>query len=348
MTGEKEDTMMIRSTFKGICAALVVAGLAGLASLTAAPVHAQGAFAKEYSSDAEALGKVNLSMMNGNGDGADSGRGPVVYYKGLGGPPKRVALISFYVWDCGNTKVSSYHMYGGNYVYHVKNTRNRNVGADESVILASELYDAAIPGMKEAFAAHKMQLLEPGEYLDTAEKKAAYENFEMGQSSIVKFLSKGQKSKGDSTKYIGAPEEYRVFEMAVVNDVKGNHFTLGNTGVGVGKLAKSLGHDLTAALGVDAVVVVYNVIQREKKDIRMRGAYMYMFGPNPVKDTGQSLYWNGHQYSGHYLRMDVPFVVMDKDGKVESVDYDGYAVVAKALAAKTGERLDEKTTGAKQ
>lgn len=117
--------------------------------------------------------------------------------------------------------------------------------------------------------------------------------------------------------------------------------------MGVGKLARSLGYDLAKAIDVDAVAILYNVVQAEKKNIRMRGSYLYMFGPNPVPDTGKSLYWDGHQYSGDYLRMDVNFVVFDKEGNAETVDYTGYAVVAKALASKMGEHLEEKTKGTK-
>ena len=45
--------------------------------------------------------------------------------------------------------------------------------------------------------------------------------------------------------------------------------------------------------------------------------------------------------------MDVPFVVADKDGKTATMDFDGYAVVARDLASKMGEHLKEKTSGAK-
>src|SRR5262245_42072558 len=113
-------------------------GLAlAISCLPAASARAGGAFQKEYASDAAALDDVKMSMMNGNGDGSDSGRGPVPYYKGLGAPPKRVALVSFYVWDCGNKKENAYNLYGGNYTYHIKNTRNRNVNAQATDMLAT-------------------------------------------------------------------------------------------------------------------------------------------------------------------------------------------------------------------
>jgi len=90
---------------------LRVAGVVLVVScLGTAAARAAGAFEKELGADPMALkDKVKLSLMNGNGDGSDSGRGPVPYLRALGAPPKRVALLSFYVWDCGNHKQNVYN-----------------------------------------------------------------------------------------------------------------------------------------------------------------------------------------------------------------------------------------------
>jgi hypothetical protein len=324
---------------------LAVSGSLLLMSCFAVSSARAGAFADDLGTDVN--GKVKMSLMNGNQNGSDSGRGPTPYLKALGGPPKRVALVSFYVWDCGNKKESAYTMYGGNYKYRVSNKRTINVESQAVDMLATEIYDASIQGMKEAFAANGMQLLTAEEFLDTEEKKATYANFKMTEGAGQKFAGFFQKSNLETWRFAGAPEGYRVFQMATVMDVKGNHFELAAQGVGVGKLAKSLGFDFAKALGVDAVAVLYNVVQAEKRSITMRGSYLYIFGPNPVPDTGKSLYWDGHQYSGVYIRMDVPFVETDKEGNMVSSDYDGYAVVAKALATRIGEHINEKVRGDK-
>src|SRR6185503_13724242 len=219
-----------------------------------------------------------------------------------------------------------------------------NVEAQAVDAYANELYDASIAGFKEGFAAYGMQLLTPDEFLDTEDRKAAYEKFQVDVGGGQKFAALFQKSNADTWRFAGTPEGYRLFQVATRMDVKDHHFELAAQGIGVGKLAQSLGHDLAQALGVDAVVVLYNVVQGEKKAITMYGSYLYMFGPNPVADTGQSLYWRGHQYSGVYLRMDVPFVTTDKDGALVEADYAGYRVVPRALAMKMGEHLKEKTT----
>jgi hypothetical protein len=70
-----------------------------------------GPFQDELGSDPNLLaGDVKLSLMNGDDDGAESGKGTVPYLKATGGPPKRVALLSFYVYDCGNHKEKSCRM----------------------------------------------------------------------------------------------------------------------------------------------------------------------------------------------------------------------------------------------
>jgi hypothetical protein len=127
-------------------------------------------------------------------------------------------------------------------------------------------------------------------------------------------------------------------------NVKGTNFEMGATGAGVKKVAHSLGFELATALGVDAVVILYNPIQADNKSITMLGTYMYMFGPNPVPNTGQSLYWDGHQYSGAYVRMEVPFITTDKAGNLIASDYPGYAVVPQGLTARMGDHLKEIST----
>src|SRR6267142_2451587 len=113
--------------------------------VVAGTAWAEKTFEAKLGSDAAKVADdAKISMMNGDNAGREDGRGLVPYYKALGAPPKRVALISFYVWDCGNKKESSYNIYGGNYTYHVKNTRARNMNLGAVEVLANELYDAGI------------------------------------------------------------------------------------------------------------------------------------------------------------------------------------------------------------
>jgi hypothetical protein len=205
--------------------------------LQAACLSAAILFASAPANAAAVAEEAKISMMNGDGDGADTGRGPVPYLKALGKPPGRVALVSFYVWDCGNKKENSYRIYGGDYTYHVTNTRKRAVAEGEVAVLANELHDAGIGALKESFAAVGMQLLTADEFLDTPDKRAAYDAFKMeagGFSGLLRGLQ--QKSHGDVWQW-GAPDGYRVLELTTVGNVKGNQFQLGQTGISIGKTA---------------------------------------------------------------------------------------------------------------
>jgi len=315
----------------------VVLGVMG----SIAPASA-GPFADELGSDvAKLAADAKISMMNGDGKGLESGKGLVPYLKALGAPPKRVALVSFYAWDCGNKKESSYRIYGGDYVYRVDNTRRISVDEKALDMLANELHDASLGSLKDAFASVGMQLLAPAEFLDTPARQDAYAAAKVEQGGMASLFGVLQSKSAEEWQW-GAPDGYRVMRMATVGDLRGNNFALSTTGIGVAKLADSVGYDLAKALRVDAVVILYNVIQAEKSAIRLRGTYMYMFGPNPVPDTGQGSYWKGQQYSGVYLRTDVPFVKTDKEGHLVDADYAGYAIVAQAVGTRMAQHVRSK------
>ncbi|MGQ0429486.1 MAG: hypothetical protein ACT4UQ_06115 [Gammaproteobacteria bacterium] len=319
----------------------ITAWLSAVILVASGTAGADGVFATELGPDAATVAAdTKINMMNGDKDGLETGRGLVPHLKTLGKPPGRVALVSFYVWDCGNEKERSYRIYGGNYVYHVTSSRNRNVASGEVAVLANELHDAGIGALKESFAAVGMQLLTPEEFLDTPAKLEAYRAFKLELGGINTFL-RGLQEKGAGGDWQwGAPDGYRVIELLTVGNVKSNQFQLGMQGVGVAKAAVSLGHDLAQALGVDAVVILDNVVQADKTTINMRGAGLYMFGPNPIAESGQSMYWSGHQYSGVYLRMkDIPFIKTDQKGNLVSADYAGYSIVAGALGTRMAQHI---------
>lgn len=320
--------------------AVGVLSMGFLASI--APVAA-GPFEAELGPDvAKVAGDVKIHMMNGDNDGLESGKGLVPYLKALGGPPRRVALVSFYIWDSGNKKEKSYRFYGGGYVMQMDDTYRWPVNASELDKLATELHAAAIGPLKEEFAAVGMQLLTPAEFLDTPAKKEAFQSTKVevgGMGALMGFLQKGAAEEWQW----GTPDGYRLIKMTTAGDARGNNYSLALQGMGVGSLANTAGHDLAKALGVDAVVIMYNVVQADSTSIRLRGSYMYMFGPNPVANSGQSMYYPGQQYSGTYLRTDVDFIKTDKDGKALETDYAGFGIVGRALGMRMARHVKEKT-----
>ncbi|MES1166532.1 MAG: hypothetical protein ABUL68_00880 [Pseudomonadota bacterium] len=295
-----------------------------------------GSFESKLGSDDKATaGKAKLDIMS-RGSGSENGTGPVPYLRALGAPPKRVALVSFYVWDAGNVKQS---------VYNTAMTWrfSKSVTATGIERIATGLYDAGIGAMKEGFAAYGMQLLTPDEFLDTADKKAAYLTFKPEHGalgSVMGFL----QSKDRSLSY--AAEGFSLLELPANTGGKNRDFRMAAQG-GDGKLFQGLGHDLAGALGVDAVLVVYNVLQAESKSIQIINASAYLFGPNPVKRDNASLYWTGHQYAGVHLPLDVSLMKVDRKGVEVENDFAGYAHVARALALKTGDYLKERMGGKK-
>ena len=193
-----------------------------------------------------------------------------------------------------------------------------------------------------------MELLAIDEFLDTPEKKRAYEDFKLEFNAGAKFVNFLTHVDKDSTQLEGVAEGYRLLSVATNNDTKGKEFGLAAKG-GDGKLYQGLGHDLATALGVDAVALMYSVVQDENKKIDMLGSYLYVFGPNPVKRTDNpSLYWTGHLYSGVQLKFRVSFLRMDKKDNITGEDFAGFGRVAKALAEKTGDFLEARAKGVKE
>lgn len=312
---------------------------AGLLAVMATPAAASDFFAEELGTDdAKILAKVKNDLMSGDGGGVESGRGPVPYLKAMGGPPKRIALVSFYVRDSGN---SSVHPYMGW-------STHKNVQAGGIELIANDLYDASVAAMKEGFKASGIDLLTPQEFLDSAEKKEAYQAFKLQFGWVGHGMKFGTHLDKDSTQLEGVAEGYRLFSLPTGNNTKNKDFGLAAQG-GDGKLFQGLGHDLAASLGVDAVAVMYSIVQAENKTkTDMLGSYLYVFGPNPVKPgDNPSLYWTGHQYSGVQLKFRVSFIREDKKSDAADADFAGFARVARALATATGEYLDARTRGRK-
>src|SRR5262245_48692406 len=234
---------------------LIAAGILGAAAI---PVLAGDFFAEDLGTDqAKITGKVKNDMMS-MGSGSDSGRGNVVYFKGLGGLPKRVALVTFYVKDSGNAKKSSYTGWSS----------HKNVTASGIDLIAKELYDASIEALKEGFKAHGMELLTLQEFADTPEKKDAYESFKLEFGAGGKFVNFLSHLDKDSTMFEGVAEGYRLLSVPTANSAKNKEFGLQAQG-GDKKLFQGLGHDLASSLGVDAVAVLYSIVQDQNKTIDM-------------------------------------------------------------------------------
>ncbi len=98
------------------------------------------------------------------------------------GYPKRVGLLSFYVFDTG---VHSFNAmaatYGGTYS---KEFGLNDAGAN---LFASEFAKRGVPALKKRFEEHGMELLTPVEFLENEAQMRAYIDFELPKSGFQKF-----------------------------------------------------------------------------------------------------------------------------------------------------------------
>jgi len=339
-------------------------GVGSALLLTASLGVAQNAFDKELGTDVNALvEKVNFDMSGwGKVDGMKSGKGQIPYLGALGHPPKRVALVSFYAYDPGNTKGFGSPYFGG------RSEVTRQISPDGAGLVATLLHDQGIAALKEALGASGMQLLTPDEFLDTDAKRELYDNFVLDIGVGAKFAlfaeSSGKENKLNKASRLSvvAPG-YRLFRL--VYGETGRPMQQGDK-----KISVSLGYDLARALEVDATLVICNLCKATKKEGSLEAVYFYLFGPNGVPgDMEAFTYWPGHLYVG--LRLDKLGIAMLEFGKAEkksttysggdssfrsdtlseagivSVDFAGYERILAALGKKAGTFMQERTTKAK-
>src|ERR1051326_3118706 len=143
-------------------------GAPALLVFLATPSVRGGAIAQKFGSDPAVIaGKMKLNLMS-MGSGSPKGTGPVPYLPALKAPPKRVALVSFYVWDAGNEAHSVYNT-------SIQWSSTKTVTGTGRERAVNALYQASIGPMKETFAKQGMQLLTPDPLLDSPETKQAHE-----------------------------------------------------------------------------------------------------------------------------------------------------------------------------
>jgi hypothetical protein len=133
--------------------------------------------------------------------------------------------------------------------------------------VATLLHDQGVPALTEAFKAYGMDLLTPETFLDTDARREFHDSF-------------GFKV-GAGTAFARALEGH------------GKENTLSNR-----KTSVSLGYDLTKGLGVDAALVICNLLKATRKTGSLEGVYFYLFGPHAIPGEDSFTYWPGHLYVG--------------------------------------------------
>ena len=226
---------------------------------------------------------------NGNGGGYSAN------VDKLNPKPKKVALISYYLYDPGKGKVT-----GGSYTGTVSTSvwRTPDHVAQKQI---DGFYERSIDALKAGFKENGIELLTPAEFLDTDEKAQFYYGFnpETAKKEKTTVTKRGAASSNvwdvaessvTTLKISPGGMGYRAFFVANENPDESGLTVHLNTGVfGANrKLTSSLGYDLAKELGVDAVVVVYictRKVKQLKDDYGVNAVVTTMLGPNPSKEV---------------------------------------------------------------
>ena len=296
-------------------------------------------FAKE-TADAEKI-KVKFDFpregRNGKGDGYSAN------VDLLKTKPKKVALISYYLYDPGKGKTT-----GGTFTGQASAAVWRTPDATGQTQVDG-FYSKSINQLKAAFKENGIDLLTPYEFLDTDEKTEFYYGFDQESAKKEKTTITKRRAAGTSIASVAtatattmkvSPSDlgYRPFFVANEGD---DESTIQNFQGGIfsanRKLTSSLGYELAQGLGVDAVVVVYictRKVKQLKDDFGVNAVVTMMLGPNPgrTEATDADAKNLGQFYCGTRTYYSSP--VIFKDDKGIFGQYDGMANVLKAHAAK--------------
>ncbi|MCW3122524.1 MAG: hypothetical protein JWQ38_2016, partial [Flavipsychrobacter sp.] len=257
--------------------------------------------------------------------------------------PKKVALISYYLYDPGKGKVK-----GGTYIGNVSVSVWRTSDFTGQVQVDG-FYRNSIDALKTSFKENGVELLTPDEFLDNDEKKELYYGFNPETSkrekvTITKRGAAGSNSweiataTASTLKVSPSGKGYRNFfigneapDECALENYNGGIFTANR------KLTSSLGNDLAKGLGVDAVMVVYvctRKVKQNKDDYGVNAVVSMMMGPNPGKaeDTDPEAKNLGQFYCGTRTYYSSPSIFREEKGMFGQ--YEGMGNVMKAHAAK--------------
>ena len=256
--------------------------------------------------------------------------------------PKKVALISFYLYDPASSKTK-----GGSYTGSVSVACWRTPDSKGQTHIDG-FYSKSIDVMKEEFKKNGMELLTPEEFIDTDEKAEFYYGFNQETAKKEKSAVTVRKAAGTTVSSVAeasvstlkvspSGKGYRAFfvsnEAMTASQVE-NFKTAGIMGANR-KMTSSLGYELCKGLEVDAVVVCYIVTRKpsmKKEDYGINAVSMYTFGPNPIIE-GEDDKNRGQFYCGTRFFSSKP--LMFEIQKTNQCSYSNMENVFRALSART-------------
>jgi hypothetical protein len=302
--------------------------------------NAQNAFNKA-TANADKI-KVKLDFP-GEGRNSKNGSGYSANVELLNPKPKKVALVSFYLYDPAKGEAN-----GGAYIGSASTAVWRTADATGQAHVDA-FYQEGIDAMKSSFKEYGIDLLTPDEFLDTDEKSTFYYGFSQETAKAEKTSVTVSKNAGTGLSTIASStvstlkvcpkgKGYREFFVANESPNESEPLILSTGGMFSAnrKMTSSLGYELCKGLGVDAVIVCYVVtrkLKKNKEDYGVNAVNMFMFGPNPVSEGADDKN-RGQFYCGTRVYFSGASAVFH-DNKSMQTNVNGFANIVAALSKKT-------------
>jgi ankyrin repeat protein len=251
--------------------------------------------------------------------------------------PKKVALISYYLYDPGSGKTSG-STFAGSATATAWRTSDY-IGQSQ----IDGFYTKSIDALKAAFKQNGIDVLTPIEFLDTQEKADFYYGFnqESAKKERTEFAIRGKLGTEASLSTLKVSPSGKGYKTFMIANENADESQLENFNGGIfsanRKLTSSLGYELAQGLGVDAVLVVYVCTRKMhpgKDDYGVNAVVTMMLGPNPGKgeDTDPDAKNLGQFYCGTRTFYNKPSVFKVDKGIFSQ--YEGMANIMTAHANK--------------
>jgi hypothetical protein len=337
-----------------------IIGIIALCFIMMANVNAQSELQEKYPDVSKVKVKTDFPSEGRTGK---SGKGFSANLANLPNGIKKVALVSFFVFDPGLTK--TWTTTSTNEGYYVTTTttttytKKNSTGAISGDI-AYGAFGKAIDPMIAEFKALGMDLLLPNDYLITEDQKQYYNAFEVKhEKSFANWV--GKLDAGNHDVMYGTMDGFIVAD--IVKEPLPNYDKNGLLAIRKDNIpdqqiyvydkdtdmSESLGYDLCTKLGVDAVLVTYmTVFMPKDKKIELVNARFVMFGPNPVMPEVskggviphvKGLFYYGASANPEALIYNVNKKVPDSD----KLNFSGFDTMYIALVRSFGEYYKDKT-----
>lgn len=210
---------------------------------------------------------------------------------------KKVALVSFYVWDNEmlETRVSPLKQWSGStWIDDEGNNR-----------LAGDLSRYCVPQMRTTFDSLGTILLTPDDFNE--KQRAVYDSF------LMKYKRSYRAKINDSISYdICASKDYKFIKTPLLNNDLIAATTLG---------------ELATALEVDAVLIIQNDVLFDGRYGILNNIHLYMYGPNPMATDSVPFNKKGYYNGQLYLQIKMELfgrVSQYEEGQITYENYTGY------------------------